>query len=171
MMTAKNLKELFSYRLNLLANLSTRIAVAKNEREHGLSMRDWRIVALLGAFAPMSLNQLAREANLDKSQASRSVAELIERGLVSRAVDEADGRGLKLGLTASGRAVYRRVFPQALARNELMLSALTTAERRALDSMLERLTHRALAVLADERAIGPTSVKRSNGAAHYVRAA
>jgi len=43
-------------------------------------MRDWRIIGLLGAFAPMSLNQLAREANFDKSQASRTVAELIRRG-------------------------------------------------------------------------------------------
>ena len=157
---AENLKTLFSYRLNVLANLSSRIAVAINEREHDLSMRDWRIVALLGAFAPLSLNQLAREANLDKSQASRSVAELIERGLLSRAVDRLDGRGIKLGLTALGRGLYRRVFPQAVARNELLLAALTAAERRALQRILDKLTERAQALWADERSRGGARVKQ-----------
>jgi len=177
---AENLKELFSYRLNLLANLSTRIAVMRNEREHGLSMRDWRIVALLGAFAPMSLNHLAREANLDKSQASRGVAELIERRLISRATDETDGRGVKLSLTAAGRGVYRRVFPKAVARNERLLSALTLTERRALQPILEKLTERALTLLADERSGRPQGNRRArrnpgggrgNGVAQHVRAA
>lgn len=147
---ANNLKELFSYRLNVLSTLSTRVAAARNEHEHALSLRDWRIVALLGAFSPMSLNGLAREAHLDKSQASRSITRLTERGLVSRVTAKTDRRSVKLGLTSSGRSVYRRAFLQTLARNELLLAPLSSAERGALDRILAKLTERALAVLAEE---------------------
>ena len=114
-------------------------------------MRDWRMIALLGAFAPMSLNHLAREANLDKSQASRTVADLIRRGHVRRESDAADGRGIRLGLTASGKTLYRRVFPQAVARNEALLASLTRGERAALDAAFVKLIERAHAMLADEK--------------------
>jgi len=74
------LKELFSYRLNRLAYVSSRIAAGLNESRYGVGPREWRIIALLGAAPDMSLNAVAREANIDKSQASRTVSELIERG-------------------------------------------------------------------------------------------
>jgi len=66
-----NLKELFSFRLNVLAHLSSKIAALVNEHEFGLDSREWRIIGLLGAFSPFSLQTLAREVTVDKSQASR----------------------------------------------------------------------------------------------------
>lgn len=40
-----------------------------------------------GRAPDMSLNAVAREANIDGSQASRTVSELIERGLIQRSAD------------------------------------------------------------------------------------
>ena len=56
------LKELFSYRLNRLAYVSSRIAAGLNESRYGVGPREWRIIALLGAAPDMSLNAVAREA-------------------------------------------------------------------------------------------------------------
>src|SRR5262245_46915602 len=92
------IKDLVSYRLHTVANLLSRGAAMRYRREFGVSLWEWRTIALLGAEAPQSLNALARAAGLDKSQMSRVVAGLIERGIVSRDADERDGRGVQLSL-------------------------------------------------------------------------
>src|SRR5690606_14660250 len=142
-----NLKELFSYRLNRLAHVSSRIASTVNESQFGLGPRDWRIIGLLGAFSPLSLNELAHEANLDKSQASRSVSDLIERGYVNRGADATDGRGIQLSLTTKGKNLYRKVFPNSVERNEALLAVLSPDEREVLETALDKLTGHSIAML------------------------
>ncbi len=56
------------------------------------------------------LQGLAREVNLDKSQASRTVSDMIERGLLQRESDESDGRGVQLSLTAQERRSTAKSF-------------------------------------------------------------
>ena len=143
MKQARNIKELFSYRLNRLAFLSSAIAEKINKGSHGLDKQDWRFVALLAAFEPMSLKSLAKEANIDKSRASKSVASLIQRGLVVRRADERDGRGIQLSLSEAGRALYEVVFPLAISRNEQLLDALAPAEQAMFDQALDKLLFRA----------------------------
>lgn len=142
-----NLKELFSYRLNRLAHLSSALAARMNQVKYGLQARDWRVIGMLAAFGPMSLNTLAREVNVDKSQASRCVADLTSRGLIDRGADENDGRGVQLNLTREGRALYRKMFPKAVSRNEELLSILSEAEREVLNRALDQLTQHALHLL------------------------
>lgn len=142
-----DLKALFSYRLNRLAFVSSRLAAAQNETSYAMGPRDWRVIALLAANAPMSLNALARESNIDKSQASRTVADLIERKLIKRSADETDGRGVSLDLTAAGRTLYKKVFPAAIARNEMLLSVLSPAERDVLERAVDKLTDHGLSLL------------------------
>jgi len=149
------LKELFSYRLNRLAYVSSRIAAGLNESRYGVGPREWRIIALLGAAPDMSLNAVAREANIDKSQASRTVSELIERGLILRSADSQDGRGVSLDLTRAGRALYEEMFPAAIERNESMLSVLSETERETLERTLDKLTAHALEMLNECKAEVP----------------
>lgn len=146
-----NLKELFSFRLNVLALMSSKIAALVNEREFELDSREWRIIGLLGAFSPFSLQALAREVNVDKSQASRIVSGLIQRGLLQRGTDETDGRGVQLSLTPQGRAMYRKVFPKAVKRNEALLSVLSNEDRQSLERILTQLTDRAGELLGEAR--------------------
>jgi DNA-binding MarR family transcriptional regulator len=146
-----NLKELFSFRLNVLAHMSSKIAALVNEQEFELDSREWRIIGLLGAFSPFSLQALAREVNVDKSQASRIVSSLIQRGLLQRGADQTDGRGVQLSLTPQGRAIYRKVFPKAVKRNEALLSVLSENDRQCLERILMQLTEQAKRLLEDAR--------------------
>jgi len=146
------IKDLISYRLHALANLSARWAGTRYRHRFGLKLLDWRALALLGGYAPLSLNELARGAGLEKSYASRTVAALVQRGLIASGPDRRDGRGKQFQLTRRGRALYRRVFHDALARHHAWLQVLTHAERRALMDMLQRLTERARALEAAEDA-------------------
>jgi len=149
--TPANLKELFSFRLNVLAHMSSKIAALVNEKEFDIDSREWRIIGLLGAGSPFSLQALAREVNVDKSQASRIVSNLIQRGLLRRGADENDGRGIQLSLSAQGKAIYRKVFPKAVKRNEAMLSVLSEDDRKCLERILTQLTERAGELLHDAK--------------------
>lgn len=148
---ATGIKDLISYRLHVLANLSARWAEARYQQRFELKLLEWRAVALLGGYPAQSLNDLARGAGLEKSHASRTVAGLIARGLVASAPDDRDGRGKIFTLTRAGRALYRRVFDDAMARSEAWLSVLSVAERTALMGMFERLTEQARALEAADR--------------------
>ena len=146
-----NIKGLFTHRLGILANILSRIAALENHRRFGLSMLDWRIIGLVGLSAPMSLNQLARDANLEKSQASRAVGKLIENGFVFRRSNESDGRGVQLELSPTGIRLYRKMLPTSIERGEAILNVLTIQERRDLEATIEKLTGRALELLAEEK--------------------
>lgn len=156
-----NLKELFSYRLNRLANVSSRLAALSLEQRYDLEPRDWRIIALLAQDAPMSIKTLARELHLDKSQASRDITSLLARDLVARATDLQDGRGVQIRLSADGQDLYRRVFPEAVERNERLLSVLNKKERQVLEQAMQKLTGQALRLLEEHK--DPAAASRARG--------
>lgn len=143
---AAGIKDLISYRLHVLANLSARWAEARYQSRFGLRLLEWRAIALLGGYAPQSLTELARSAGLQKSHASRTVAGLVGRGLIVSNPDDRDGRGKLFELTRAGRALYARVFDDAISRGDAWLSVLSADERSALMDMLERLTAQARAL-------------------------
>lgn len=159
---ARHFKELVSFRVNMLATYWSRLAAESNQRDFDLDPREWRILGMLGAYAPMSLQGLAREVNIDKSLASRSVSLMIARGLLQRGSDESDGRGVQLTLTPQGKQLYRKVFPKAVKRNEELLSVLSQQEREVFDRVLNLLTEHAHETLARHRAQETKRKQRSN---------
>src|SRR5204863_5133740 len=101
------IRELLSYRLHEVANLLSRGAELRYRREFGVSLWEWRTIALLGgATEPLSLNHLAHAAGIDKSQMSRVVSALANRKLVVRDANADDGRGVHLTLSKAGRKLY-----------------------------------------------------------------
>lgn len=157
---APTIKELLSYRLHVVANLLSRGAAMRYKREFGVSLWEWRTVALLGAQAPLSLNDLAAAAGLDKSQMSRVVAGLVERGIVARGADETDGRGVKLSLTRSGEKLYEGLIRAAAERNDAFLGCLGPRERECLEGALKKLGDQACAFIQQEKVLGQRQRKR-----------
>lgn len=131
------IRELVSYRISRVANAMSRSAAARYRREFGVSLGEWRILALLGSDAPLTLNRLARLAALDKGQMSRAVAKLSERGLILR--EFGGGRTTVLTLSREGQRIYGGLIVAANERDEAFWNCLTQRERTALDSALEKL--------------------------------
>jgi len=131
--------ELVSFRLHSVANLLSRGAAMRYRREFGVTLWEWRTIALVGASPELSLNELAKVAGLDKSQVSRVVAGLTERELVLRRADSSDGRGIRLSLTTDGQRLYERLIEAANERNRVVLGALTDDDCIALDRVLGKL--------------------------------
>jgi DNA-binding MarR family transcriptional regulator len=147
----QNITELLSFRLHQLASLSSVMATMRYERKFKLTLLEWRAIAMLGGFPPMSLKDLARRAGLDKSYASRTLAALIERGLVTSTKSDSDGRGVMLSLSREGKALYRKVFPDAVTRNERLLQALGPEQREQLNELLGLVQVSARRLLDEEK--------------------
>jgi DNA-binding MarR family transcriptional regulator len=151
--TAPGIRELLSYRLHRVANLLSRGAEMRYRREFGVSLWEWRTVALLGGAAePLSLNELARAAGVDKSQMSRVVSGLSARRLVLRADDKSDGRGVKLRLSSAGTRLYAGLIEAAAERNAAFLGCLSARERACLDGALRKLADEARRFIHGEKA-------------------
>ena len=146
------IRDLLSYRLHVVANLLSRGAELRYRREFGVSLWEWRSIALLGgARAPLSLNELARAAGIDKSQMSRVVSGLAARRFVLRAIDANDARGVQLTLTRAGLKLYDGLIRAAADRNDAFLDCLSARERAAFDEALAKLAARAREFIERER--------------------
>ena len=147
------IKALLSYRLHVVANLLSRGAAMRYKREFGVSLWEWRTVALLGgSHTPLSLNDLAAAAGLDKSQMSRVVAGLVARALVLRGADETDGRGVRLRLSRAGEKLYDGLIGAAAERNAAFVDCLGPRERECLEQALQKLGERARSFIQEEKA-------------------
>jgi DNA-binding MarR family transcriptional regulator len=146
------IRELLSYRLHQVANLLSRGAEMRYRREFGVSLWEWRTVALLGGAAePQSLNDLARAAGMDKSQMSRVVSGLTRRKLVFRETDADDARGIRLSLTARGAKLYQRLIRAAAERNSAFLGCLSARERDCLEQAMSKLAREARNFIQKEK--------------------
>jgi len=149
---APGIRQLLSYRLHVVANLLSRGAELRYRREFGVSLWEWRSIALLGgAHGPQSLNELSSAAGIDKSQMSRVVSGLAARGLALRAIDANDARGVRLTLTRAGRKLYEGLIRAAADRNDAFLGCLSAKERTAFDQALAKLAARAREFIERER--------------------
>jgi DNA-binding MarR family transcriptional regulator len=133
------IKELLSFRIHQLANALSRGAAARYRHEFGVSLMEWRTLALLGDFAPMTLKELGQLASLDKALASRVVAGLVERGLVLREIGPEDAREVALRLSAAGRRTYEGLMRAAHERDAAFQAALTESERACLAAAVGKL--------------------------------
>lgn len=133
-----NLEDMLTFRISsLYSRLSA--GTTQDLAQFGLVLREWRVIAMLALHQPISASELVARSPLDKASASRAVSGLVQRGLVTVAPSEADARVKVLRLTASGWALYRRVAPRSVARQKALMSVLTSSERLALTSMLDRI--------------------------------
>lgn len=141
------LETFLPYRLSVLSNTLSGAIAAHYRDRYGLSMAEWRVMAVLGGTPGLAAAEIVERTAMDKVAVSRAVARLVEAGQVAGHPVPGDRRRTSLRLTAHGQSVYRDVAPWALAYERAVLGHLSAADRRALDSALKRLA--AAAALVD----------------------
>ena len=105
------------------------------------SMREYDVLYTLSKCpGPVRLSELNRHVLLSQPALSRLVDRLADRGLVGRCTDPADGRGVRLSLTAAGLDMQRQVgraHARAVAR--AMTDGLTRDELGELEAICRKL--------------------------------
>ncbi len=148
------IQQLLSYRVHVVANLLSRGAELRYRREFGVSLWEWRSIALLGAAdEPLSLGHLAHAAGIDKSQMSRVVSGLAKRRIVLRAAHPGDGRGVRLTLTRAGLKLYDGLIRAAAQRDAAFRNCLSASEKSIFEKALAKLAGQARALIQDEKAL------------------
>jgi DNA-binding MarR family transcriptional regulator len=106
-----------------------------------LSMREYDVLYTLAKCpGPERMSELNRHVLLSQPALSRMVDRLVDRGLVQRQTDPADGRGVLLALTDAGRALQRRIGRQhARGVARAMTAELTPGELRQLEAICLKL--------------------------------
>ncbi|MFN8161533.1 MAG: MarR family transcriptional regulator [Solirubrobacterales bacterium] len=86
--------------------------------------------------------ELAESVGLSVATISRAVDGLVEAGYVTRVEDPEDRRVRRIAITPSGEEVVGRILAARLEGLREFTATLSAAERRRLDSALEKLMER-----------------------------
>ncbi|ENC6721728.1 GNAT family N-acetyltransferase [Vibrio harveyi] len=86
---------------------------------------------------PLTINQLAQQLNVDKSNASRTVTGLIKLGLVESIENPKDKRSQLVGLTEQGQQALSQLDQQQNCFFEQLLTQLDDSEQEQLKLGLE----------------------------------
>lgn len=95
---------------------------------------------MLGRYSGLSANQVAERTAMDKVAVSRTLARLVERGLIVRSTDDGDRRRSVLALSARGKRIHTQIAPLALEMEHKLLAGFDKEERRLLDRLLGKLS-------------------------------
>jgi DNA-binding MarR family transcriptional regulator len=131
------------YRLAALSRIWSNATEAIYEERFGLTLSQWRILAIVGAEQPIYASAIADRGLLEKPHISRLVASLLGRGLLQARVDSEDGRKSWLSLTAGGRKIYEAVALISLEQDRRFISALTPRELQNFERIVDKLLERA----------------------------
>lgn len=137
---AFRLEDFLPYRLSVAANRVSRLFARRYSEAYGLSIPEWRVLAIVGRFDTLSPSAVGEWTAMDKVKVSRAAASLVARGLLRQTQDPEDGRGRLLRLTRRGAAVYEGMVPLACELEGQLAEGLSRAEWSALLKALDKLS-------------------------------
>lgn len=133
------LEDFLPYRLSVLSHtISTTIANVY-EKRFGVSIPEWRVIAILGRFPGLSAVEVADRTMLDKVAVSRAVTKLIRNGRIDRQFADSDRRRSILNLSDEGRQVHDEIAPLALAFEHDLLQGISAEDYDTFNIVIERL--------------------------------
>jgi DNA-binding MarR family transcriptional regulator len=137
------LEDFLPYRLSILSNIVSSTIASTYDKRFGLTIPEWRVIAVLGRFPGLSAGEVAERTLMDKVAVSRAVSRLLKSGRIDRQFADADRRRSILNLTEEGRRVHDEIAPLALKFEEDLLHGLDEQEIHTLNVLTERLLARA----------------------------
>ncbi len=93
-------------------------------RPFGVRVPEWRALGLLYSRRGLSMSEVADAAAIDPTTLSRTIAQLVEEGLIVRLSPVGDKRVTRLALTAAGTRLVERILPIVFRLNEVAFAGL-----------------------------------------------
>ena len=125
----------------LTAHASLMKQFAAQDIWEDISMREYDVLYTLSKCRePLRLSELNRHVLLSQPALSRLVDRLADRGLIQRAADPSDGRGIRLSLTGDGLALQQRIGRRhARSVASALAGELSPGELRQLEEICLKL--------------------------------
>jgi DNA-binding MarR family transcriptional regulator len=138
-----NLEAYLPYRLSVASNKVSALIAKAYESRFGLTIPQWRVLAVLSEGQAQSQQALVARTAMDKVTVSRAAAALIGRDLVRSKPSSADKRAVELTLSTAGIAIVQEVAPVALTLEKALIEAIGGPAAERLESMLRKLEEQA----------------------------
>lgn len=132
------------YRLSITANLVSDVIATAYQALFGLSIVEWRVVAIVAQQGSATQQEVCELSRMEKVAVSRAAIALCERRLMERRPHPQDRRSHLLALTATGRALFDQVIPKALELEARLFQDFSAQERHTLEGLLARIDAAAL---------------------------
>ena len=123
-------------------------------RPYGVRVPAWRVLGALYGRRGLSMTEVADIVAVDPTTLSRTVAQLVRVGLVSRLVDVGDKRVTRLALTASGTRLTARILPVVFRLNDAATAGLPEPMVALMRWAMEQMRSNLEASLATSRLAG-----------------
>jgi DNA-binding MarR family transcriptional regulator len=137
------LEDFLPYRLSITSHtVSTNIARVY-EKRFGVSVPEWRVIAILGRYPGLSAVEVAERTLMDKVAVSRAVTKLIKNGRIDRQFADADRRRSILNLSEQGREVHNEIAPLALQFEQELLQDIGDEDYETFNTILEKFLGKA----------------------------
>ncbi|KLI64257.1 MarR family winged helix-turn-helix transcriptional regulator [Aurantiacibacter marinus] len=154
MQPTSTLSRFLPYQLSLASNaVSGRIAMEYRQR-WGLSIPEWRVMAVLGDSGAKTQRDLTKRTLMDKVAVNRACKVLEERNLAQRTPNAQDGRSHLLELTEPGHAMHSEIMPLALEMERQLFAGFSAEDLNLFRNLLERARVQAEGLAEDDLAGG-----------------
>jgi DNA-binding MarR family transcriptional regulator len=143
------LQDMLDYRLYLVFRDCGQVTEKICRREFGVSRRRVRIIFTLMGAEGIAVGELARRAELDIAQTSRTVGTMMRERLLRRLSNPDNARFSQVVLTDRGRQLYHDIVGRYREINHRLLEVLSDSEVVQLDSIVDKLRSHAATVDAE----------------------
>lgn len=137
------LEKYLPYRLARLSTTVSATVARAYDKAWGLSIPEWRVIAILGRHPGLSAVEVAEQTFLDKVAVSRAVTKLIKAGRIDRQFADADRRRSILNLSEEGRRVHDGVAALALEFERELLEGIDDEEVERFNAVMDKLLDKA----------------------------
>jgi DNA-binding MarR family transcriptional regulator len=139
MKQSNRLADFLPYRLSVTSNAVSQRIAGEYRSRFGLSVPEWRVMAVLGDSGPLTQRELTSMTIMDKVAVNRACKVLEDRGLAVRRPNAQDGRSHLLELTAAGQTMHQQIMPLALEMERRLFARFTDEEIESFRSLLGRV--------------------------------
>lgn len=135
------LSQFLPYRISALANRISNGLANQYSEKFGISVPEWRVIAILGEKKSCSSAHIVELTVMDKVAVSRAVKKLIDKKIIKRSINYQDSRRQDLLLTLQGNKLYEQIVPLALSYETSLFDKLSKAEKSSLWQILAKLDY------------------------------
>lgn len=133
------LEDMIDYRLYLVYRDCGYVTEKVCKNEYGISRRRLRIIFSLVHCEGITVSELARRAELDMAQTSRTIGTMMREGFLRRLSNPENARFAQVVLTDKGRQLYSDILGRYRSINQSLLAPLDDQELLMLDYLLDKL--------------------------------
>jgi DNA-binding MarR family transcriptional regulator len=109
------------------------------EKQHKITLSEFRLLMLIGRMGETASHELAEETGLNTMRVSRAVASLHAHGRIEVSIDPNNRRRKTLRLTPEGRRLYDQMLPTTDAVAKYLFESLRLDEILAFDRYVETI--------------------------------